>query len=198
MLNYQKIKNLILHIVTSCQNEKEGITLFKLAKILYFIDFGYFAQNSKSISGIDYLKFQYGPVPRGLRDYIKLLEGDNLLERKTYITNDTEKEVLITQTGKYLDKEIFTEKEVKTINNTINGTRGLNSRQLSEETHYHQSWITTSTGNIIDYEKSKYCVFEWLDYYHDMDKKEYLEVKESRKIFKDKDVTNLLSTIQTL
>ncbi len=198
MLNYQKIKNLILHIVVSCQNEKDGITLFKLAKILYFIDFGYFAQNNQSISGIDYLKFQYGPVPRGLRDYIKLLESENLLERKTYITDDTEKEVLITQTGKYLNKTRFSNNEIETINNTIKGAKGLSSRQLSTETHYHQSWITTFTGEIIDYEKAKYCVFEWLNYYRDMNKNDYYEIKKIQKIFKDKEVTNLLSTIQTL
>ena len=198
MLNYKKIKDLILHIVVACQNEKEGITLFKLAKILYFIDFGYFATNNQSISGIDYLKFKYGPVPRGLRDYVKLLESENLLERKTYITDDTEKEVLIAQNDNYLNSSIFSDNEIETITNTIKGTKKLNSQQLSSETHYHQTWITTNTGEIIDYSKAKYCVFEWLNYYQDMNKDDYLEIKNSRELFKDKEITSLLSTIQSL
>lgn len=198
MLNYKKIKDLILHIVVTCQNEKEGITLFKLAKILYFIDFGYFATNNRSISGIDYLKFKYGPVPRGLRDYVKLLESENLLERKTYITDDTEKEVLIAQNDNYLNSSIFSDNEIETITNTIKGTKKLNSQQLSSETHYHQTWITTNTGEIIDYSKAKYCVFEWLNYYQDMNKDDYLEIKNSRELFKDKEITSLLSTIQSL
>ena len=198
MLNYKKIKDLILHIVVTCQNEKEGITLFKLAKILYFIDFGYFAINNRSISGIDYLKFKYGPVPRGLRDYVKLLESENLLERKTYITDDTEKEVLIAQNDNYLNSSIFSDNEIETITNTIKGTKKLNSQQLSSETHYHQTWITTNTGEIIDYSKAKYCVFEWLNYYQDMNKDDYLEIKNSRELFKDKEITSLLSTIQSL
>ncbi|MCA9459578.1 MAG: SocA family protein [Leptospiraceae bacterium] len=198
MLNYKKIKNLILYIIVSCQTEKEGITLPKLSKILYFVDFGHFAKNNQSITGIDYLKFKYGPVPRGLRDYIKLLEDEGLLERKTLITEDTEKEVFIAKPKDYLDTSIFSDNEIKTIVKTISGAKKLNSHQLSSETHFHQSWITTKTGYIIDYSKAKSCVFEWIGYFKDMTKKDYIEFKSSRKLFEDSRVNNLVSKIQKL
>lgn len=198
MLNYQKIKSLIIYIVGTCQDKIEGITLPKLAKILYFVDFGHFAKNNESVTGIDYLKFKHGPVPRGLRDYIKLLEDEGVLERKTIITDDTEKEVFIAKYKEKLDVSIFTEKEIKTINKTISGAKKLSSYQLSSETHFHQSWITTRTGDIIDYSKAKSCVFEWIGYFKDMTKNDYIEIKSSRKLFEESKINNLVSKIQKL
>lgn len=42
--NYPKIKQTILFIITRCQTGLNGLTLTKLYKILYFMDFGHYAK----------------------------------------------------------------------------------------------------------------------------------------------------------
>ncbi|MGB0931756.1 MAG: hypothetical protein ACPGVB_13325, partial [Chitinophagales bacterium] len=74
-----------------------------------------------------------------------------------------------------------------------------NDDDFSKEIHYHYSWITTKNGELLDYEKAKFCDFEWLDYFYDKSREEFEELKKSRKEWNnDADIQDLLKQIQKL
>src|SRR3990167_8309142 len=57
--NYEKYKQMILAFLRS----GKSIPKTKLAKLLYFADFGWYYYHLRSMSGMQYRKIQYGPVP---------------------------------------------------------------------------------------------------------------------------------------
>jgi len=198
-MTYNKIKYLILHIIQTCQKDRKGVSLPKLYKILYFIDFGHYALFRQPVTDLEYLKFKHGPVPRGLRDYLTLLEDDELIEEKTLITDNNEQTVYISHVFNSLENYAFTQDEISTINRTITKCKNLDANDLSTETHYHYSWISTQNGELITYDKAQYCDFDALEYYYEIDSNEYQQVQGKRKNFiENKDLSNLLAEIQTL
>ena len=58
MPNYEKYRQMILAFLRKNKN----VTKTKLAKLLYFADFGWFYSHLKSMSGMQYRKISYGPV----------------------------------------------------------------------------------------------------------------------------------------
>ena len=56
--NYEKYKQMILFFL----RQGGTITKTKLAKLLYFADFGWFYSHLQSMSGMQYRKIKYGPV----------------------------------------------------------------------------------------------------------------------------------------
>jgi len=198
-MTYNKIKYLILYIIQSCQKDWKGLTLPKLYKILYFIDFGHFALFKQPITDLEYLKFKHGPVPRGLRDYLTLLEDEELIEQKTVITDNGEQIVYISHIINNLENYPFSLEEKSTIARTINRCKDLTANELSDETHYHYSWISTQNGELITFDKAQFCDFEALGYYYEIDNEEYNQTQKMRKHFiEDKELSSLLAEIQTL
>lgn len=188
MIEYQKIKSLILHLVEQCQEEETGFSLTKLYKLLYFIDFGHMALHDSTVSGLDYLKFKFGPVPRGLRDYITLLEGEKLLEQREAISHLFAYTVYETDQKESLNGFDFSATEKQTIARTLETFREKKAKQLSEESHYQQAWVTTPNGEIIPAEKAKNCDFPWLGYYKDgKTPEDHAETEHYRELFKNSD-----------
>ncbi len=61
----EKYKHMILlYLRMNVTHKKDGkVTKTKLAKLLYLADFAWFYEHSKSMSGMQYRKIPYGPVP---------------------------------------------------------------------------------------------------------------------------------------
>src|SRR3989339_2058294 len=73
-----KLKNLILFVLSSEDYRDEGIK--KLNKILYFIDFYFYRDHERLISGASYAKADMGPVVDGYKFVFQNLEKDGILE----------------------------------------------------------------------------------------------------------------------
>jgi len=196
--DYSKIKSTILFITKNCEKGLNGLTLSKLNKILYFIDFGHFAKYQTEITSMGYLKFKFGPVPRGLRDYLDLFEADGVIDKRKVINDKGEFTVYETSENISLKEHGFQESEIEVITKTVGYFSDKYSKVASNESHYHYSWITTKNGSIISTNKAKYCDFPWIDYFNDKNKEEYEEVNKSRKKFMfDDDLGNLMKQIQS-
>ena len=60
---YEKYKQMILALLSSQISEDGKVPKTKLAKLLYLSDFAWFYNNLESMSGMQYLRRAYGPVP---------------------------------------------------------------------------------------------------------------------------------------
>src|SRR5882724_1758220 len=58
----EKLKNLLLYILSRCGG-KPNVGETVIYKLLYFIDFDSFEMRSESVTGMQYKKLQFGPVP---------------------------------------------------------------------------------------------------------------------------------------
>lgn len=61
--NYEKYKQMILAFLRQVKSGNDCITKTKLAKLLYLADFSWFYDKLESMSGMQYRKNHYGPVP---------------------------------------------------------------------------------------------------------------------------------------
>jgi len=61
--NYQKYKEMILAYLRNSGSDDGKLTKTKLAKLLYLADFAWFYNTLKSMSGMQYRRNLYGPVP---------------------------------------------------------------------------------------------------------------------------------------
>jgi DNA-binding XRE family transcriptional regulator/uncharacterized phage-associated protein len=61
--NYEKYKQMILAYLRLAADSDGKVTKTKLAKLLYLADFGWFYNKLESMSGMQYRKNHYGPVP---------------------------------------------------------------------------------------------------------------------------------------
>ena len=62
--HYVKYKQMIIAFLQASASERDGkLPKTKLAKLLYLADFAWFYQNLESMSGMQYLRRAYGPVP---------------------------------------------------------------------------------------------------------------------------------------
>ena len=63
------------------------IDMHRVSKILYFADRSHLSKYARSITGDDYIKMSYGPVPSNVYDIMKEVRGDsffaNTFEAKT-------------------------------------------------------------------------------------------------------------------
>ncbi len=107
--NISKIDNLTLHFA---QKEILHLGLKKLAKLFYFVDFTNFELKGNSVTGLDYLKWPYGPVPKDYYNWLKKLENRGSIrvekQKKDFIPA---KIVAL----KEPDYTVFTEDELKII-----------------------------------------------------------------------------------
>lgn len=83
--NVEKYKQMILAYVRMAKEAKRPLRKTKLAKLLYFADFAWFYKQLESMSGMEYRRIDFGPVPN---EYFATLEE---LEREGKITITKEK-----------------------------------------------------------------------------------------------------------
>ena len=129
----KKFEELILLIAREC----EGHTLFgatKLNKILFFCDFGAFAELGKSITGAEYVALEHGPVPRLLvpirNDMVK--QGDLTVEQR-----GNQDRVIARRNAK---TDLFSPAEHFLIFDVIRELEAENADSVSELSHKFLGW----------------------------------------------------------
>ena len=83
--NYEKYKQMILVYLRNAGSRDGKIPKTKLAKLLYLADFSWFYNHLESMSGMQYRKISYGPVPDIFFRAIDELEelGKIVVDRKS-------------------------------------------------------------------------------------------------------------------
>lgn len=140
--NDEKFKQMYFYVL---KKFKDGLPKTKLAKMLYLADFSYFYDNLEPISGVNYIRRQYGPVAdvffeltdemydEGKLDIIPI---DNALIIKA--TSEEGEDLLMTKEKKRLDEicEIWGKKR---------------TAEIVEFSHSQKPWMTSRNGEVIPY-----------------------------------------------
>jgi len=149
----EKLKNMILYLL----KRLDGVLSVKLNKLLWYCDFLHFKETSVSITGTQYVRFQYGPVPNRYYFIIDIMQDEKLLDKSEipFQTKDG------TQQGEEFtalvepDKSLFTEKEIQVMDSIADTFRNYTSTAIKEKSHQETAYLKCKDRDIMSYENAK-------------------------------------------
>ena len=131
-LSLCRLKNLMLYLLENIQD----VWCTKMNKMLFYIDFLSYRENGMAISGLSYRAIDFGPVPE--RWDVIYSEFDEI-HQELRSAGDFVGSVL-TSTDK-ADLSLFTESEIKVMEDVIEKFHKTSSRDLSKLSHKETAWI---------------------------------------------------------
>jgi hypothetical protein len=148
--NIDKYKEMIISFLRSFNKGDGKIPKTKLAKLLYLADFSYYYTNAKSMSGMQYRKLQYGPVPDLYFRALDELEEEGRIERD----NKRSDVILISENdgSKKMPLEKLQKKEVELITKIAKKWEDKKTREIVNFTHNQLPYKVCSPDEIIPYE----------------------------------------------
>lgn len=151
--NFEKYKHMILAYLRMHLSEDDKVTKTKLAKLLYLADFAWFYEHFESMSGMQYRKIAYGPVPDLFFRAIDELEekGKIVIERK----NDDGKEMfLISEAGSNTNEKLssVSKEESKLISEIAEKWKDKNTKDIVNFTHNQLPYSICREDELIPYE----------------------------------------------
>ncbi|MFA5798075.1 MAG: Panacea domain-containing protein [Patescibacteria group bacterium] len=138
-----KLRNLVLYVLAHQDYQEGGIK--KLNKLLYFIDFYFYRDHERLISGAEYAKADMGPILNDYRDIFKELESAGDLKCQTA------EGMTVCTALKTAELSGFTPQEVDHVSRVLDRYGKLSGRDLELISHQQQPWVLTENfGDIID------------------------------------------------
>ena len=148
--NFEKYKQMLFAFLRNDIAKDKKVPKTKLAKLLYLADFGWYYEHLDSMSGMQYRKIQYGPVPDA---YFRIV--DDLYEQKKLAIEQTgEGAMLISQTKKGSGESIdlLSAKEKAFIAKIAKKWKNKNTREIVDFTHTQMPYTFCEDGAYIAYE----------------------------------------------
>lgn len=142
-----KLKN----IITFFLNKSGSLCPTKLNKLLFYTDFYHYKEYAKGLSGLEYVAYPYGCVPN---KYQTIYDNIGGIEREAVeFANGNIGELLTTK--EFVDKNIFSESELNTLNYVYEKYKNYTPKMISDENHKTKAWIeNVRNQSIIKYDYS--------------------------------------------
>lgn len=156
--NQEKYREMILEFL-SLPEFAEGIPKTKLAKLLYLADFGWFYNHLESMSGMQYRRIQYGPVPDYYFQAIEELFGEDGnnnggfidIQRKELDNDSVAFMVSATRAGKVTVRKLLSKDEKKFIKEIGEKWQKARTREIVAFTHEQLPYQICRDNEIIPY-----------------------------------------------
>ena len=151
--NLDKFKEILIYILNKI-GSKPNIGETVIYKLLYFIDFDFYEKYEEQLIGATYVKNHYGPTPLEFKKVVAKMisEKDIVKVRDNYFDYPQTKHLP-------LRKAVLSglkAHEVELIDGVLNRLSDMNANQISEYSHNDVPWLTTGSGEIIEYESVFY------------------------------------------
>lgn len=146
-----KFKQLLLYILEKC-GAKPNVGETVLYKLLYFCDFDYFEIHEKPLTGMPYIRLQFGPVPvqANYNPIIrKMVEAKELTLIRRVYTGETVQTKYIPLISYNINN--FLPQEIEVMNKAINRLSDMSARQIEDHVHRDYPWLSHQDGEIIEY-----------------------------------------------
>lgn len=152
-LHLEKFKNVLLYILERCAG-KPNVGETVLYKLLYFSDFNYYELYEEHLTGANYRKLPFGPVPQNLDTVInQMIESKQLQRIKTNYHNYPQTRYLPLEKANLKELKA-SEKEV--IDKVIDQMSDWSASMISDYSHKDLPWEVTEEGKEISYELAFY------------------------------------------
>lgn len=126
----------------------------KMNKLLFYADFLYFRDNALSISGMQYVAINHGPVPDNFQSIFEYLSNEGFIVREAQkFPSGKEGTIFTTSTNHKFDASLFTEAELQTLNSVADTFQSSSATDITEISHLEQAWIENENNkSAINYE----------------------------------------------
>ncbi len=152
-LQVNKFKNVLLYMLERCAG-KPNVGETVLYKLLYFVDFNYYEVYEEHLTGANYRKLPYGPVPQNLDAiFSQMLEKGELQRIKTNYHGYPQTRYLPLEKAD-LRQLKASEKEI--IDRVIDQMSDWSAATLSDYSHGDKPWKASKDGEEINYELAFY------------------------------------------
>lgn len=127
-----------------------GIHKTKLLKELFYTDFKCYKMFGYSITGLEYARIPYGPVPDNFEIILQELEKSEIIDYKKIIHENYEEDILKSKVGN--DFNILTEEEIAILNSVKNYFLNFNVSKIVEFSHNEKAYKNTKPSELISYQ----------------------------------------------
>lgn len=152
-LQVQKFKNVLLYILERCAG-KPNVGETVLYKLLYFSDFNYYELYEEQLTGAQYRKLPYGPVPQKMDTIINQMMEDGQLQRVKTDYYGYPQTRYLPRVKANLTELKASEKEI--IDRVIEQMSDWSATAISNYSHNDMPWLATKEGAEINYELAFY------------------------------------------
>lgn len=151
--NIEKYKHMVLMYLRMNLSKDGKIPKTKLAKLLYLADFAWFYEHMESMSGMQYRKIAYGPVPDTFFRVLDELEesGKITIEHK----NDSGKEMFLigeSESNKNEKIQTLSKEECVLMEKIAEKWKNKNTNDIVNFTHNQLPYFLCRDNEIIPYE----------------------------------------------
>ena len=143
-----KFVEMVLYVADRLQDDCAGGAT-KLNKVLFFAEFTHLRRHHQAISGCEFQKLAHGPAPRQLLPARRQLidSGAAELVEEDFLGRPQHR--LVPTREANLD--VFTDDELKTIEDVLTQLAGMTGTQVSELSHQEPGWRLTEVGETIPF-----------------------------------------------
>lgn len=140
-----RLENLIGYIASRVND------LYKtsLNKYLWYMDFLNYKNTLKSITGLRYIRYTYGPIIEG-KNYELILNLDSKFEKEDREINYNIRTKIHSKNN--YDLSLFSKDEIKVIDEVIELLKDKTATNISDLSHEEIAWIETKDNELISYE----------------------------------------------
>lgn len=131
--NFERAAQLVLFFAERLQPRKT-----KLNKLLYYADFGHFAQHGWGISGFNYRAIQHGPVPSHFQEFFEELRRRGYIEIEAQPREAGFGEQFIAQ--RPFDASYFSEAELATLDVIAARFERVSTDEIVAKSHEDAGW----------------------------------------------------------
>jgi hypothetical protein len=139
-------KNMLENTVLALLKAAPGLGSIHLNKGLLIIDAYYYSLFHRTLTGINYVKYQYGPVPESDAHAVIYEMGFNKVDVKEELIGHYRKDSHYALVEP--DYSVFPSEAVDIINEVAEMIKPMSAKSLSEYTH-NEVWENTKKGDII-------------------------------------------------
>ena len=153
VLQVEKFKNVLLYILERCAG-KPNVGETVLYKLLYFSDFNYYELYEEHLTGDQYRKLPFGPVPQKLDSLIQqMIEKQQLQRVKTVYRGFAQTRYLPLVKA---DLKALKASEAEVIDRVIEQMSDWSASAISDYSHKDMPWLASKDGEEINYELAFY------------------------------------------
>ena len=152
-LKINKFKNVLLYILEKCAG-KPNVGETVLYKLMYFSDFNYYELYEEQLTGAQYRKLPYGPVPQSINLIISQMIDKGELQRVKTEYHAYPQTRYLPLVKADLTELKASEKEI--IDKVIEQMSDWSAAAISNYSHKDMPWLASKEGEEINYELAFY------------------------------------------
>ncbi len=148
-LDERSYKNAVLYFIKYCSNKYLHAT--KLNKLLYYLDFVYFRDHKKSVTGDVYIHQGYGPVPSRVDEILAGLKNEGAIDTEAVSINDVEMINFSLKDDSKFDETVFNSDQKKLLKQICDEFGNWPTEKIVAQTHLEAPWFYSKPYEVVDY-----------------------------------------------